>query len=40
MKRQECLRTPIGTDLSRLQQAMQIAGAPWTPGLLPDRKGK
>ena len=34
------LRTLIDTDLRRLQEALHEAGAPWTPGLLPDWKGK
>src|SRR5262249_8901679 len=29
------LRTLIDTDLRQLQEAMQEAGAPWLPGLLP-----
>jgi photosystem II stability/assembly factor-like uncharacterized protein len=32
------LRTLIETDLRRLQEAMDEAGAPWTPGLLPEWK--
>jgi hypothetical protein len=32
------LRTLIDTDLRRLQEALHEAGAPWTPGLLPDWK--
>jgi hypothetical protein len=32
------LRTLINTDLRRLQEALHEAGAPWTPGLLPDWK--
>jgi photosystem II stability/assembly factor-like uncharacterized protein len=32
------LRTLIETDLRRLQEALHEAGAPWTPGLLPDWK--
>ena len=34
------LRTLIDTDLRRLQDAMHAAGAPWTPGALPEWKGK
>jgi len=32
------LRTLIDTDLRKLQEALHQAGAPWTPGLLPDWK--
>ena len=34
------LRALIDTDLRRLQEALHEAGAPWTPGLLPDWKEK
>jgi photosystem II stability/assembly factor-like uncharacterized protein len=34
------LRTLIDTDLRRLQEALHEAGAPWTPGLLPDWKDR
>jgi hypothetical protein len=34
------MRTLIETDLRRLQEALRDAGAPWTPGLLHDWKGK
>jgi hypothetical protein len=34
------LRALIDTDLRRLQEALHEAGAPWTPGLLPDCKDK
>jgi hypothetical protein len=34
------LRTLINGDLRKLQEALHEAGAPWTPGLLPDWKEK
>ena len=34
------LRTLINTDLKDLEGKMQAAGAPWTPGTLPDWNGK
>jgi photosystem II stability/assembly factor-like uncharacterized protein len=34
------LRTLFDTDLRRLQEALHEAGAPWTPGLLPDWKDR
>ncbi len=34
------LRTLINADLRKLQEALHEAGAPWTPGLLPDWKEK
>jgi hypothetical protein len=30
------LRSLIEEDLSNLQKAMQAAGAPWTPGTIPN----
>lgn len=32
------LRTLIETDLAKLEKALEAAGAPWTPGRLPDWK--
>ena len=34
------LKTLINTDLKDLEGKMQAAGAPWTPGTLPDWNGK
>ncbi|HYT89349.1 MAG TPA: hypothetical protein VEL76_11640, partial [Gemmataceae bacterium] len=34
------LRTLIETDLRRLEQALEAAGAPWTPGRLPEWKAQ
>ena len=34
------LRRLIETDLRRLQEALEEAGAPWTPGRLPEWKGE
>jgi photosystem II stability/assembly factor-like uncharacterized protein len=30
------LRTLVGTDLSRLEKSLESAGAPWTPGRIPE----
>lgn len=32
------LRTLIEGDLARLEKAMEAAGAPWTPGRIPEWK--
>jgi hypothetical protein len=34
------LRKLIDVDLRTLEKALDLAGAPWTPGRLPDWKGK
>ena len=34
------LRTLVDVDLKQLEQALNLAGAPWTPGRLPEWKGK
>jgi hypothetical protein len=34
------LRTLVGTDLAALERAMEAAGAPWTPGRLPEWQHK